>query len=105
MAKFQVGDDVKFKVGVITAGRRSRAAFGLAAFEGDFDYAKDDDQEDNHGCHSTMACFWLIAYQGIPSGGYIEAGMIPQVRWIGSVSVQQRLPASVQRPLAPVSAR
>ena len=85
------------------------AAFGLQAFEGDFDYAKDDDQDDNNGCHSTMSCFWLIAYQGIPSGGYIEAGMIPQVRWIGSVSARQRAasvrPASVQRPLAPVGVR
>jgi hypothetical protein len=53
------------------------AAFGLDYFEGEFDYAKDDDNDDNLGCHSTMSCFWLIAYQGIPSGGYIENGMIP----------------------------
>eukprot|EP00621_Florenciella_sp_RCC1693_P013539 CAMPEP_0182529542 /NCGR_PEP_ID=MMETSP1323-20130603/5259_1 /TAXON_ID=236787 /ORGANISM="Florenciella parvula, Strain RCC1693" /LENGTH=969 /DNA_ID=CAMNT_0024738755 /DNA_START=20 /DNA_END=2929 /DNA_ORIENTATION=+ len=53
------------------------AAFGLKYFEGEFLYAgMDDDGQD--GCHSTMSCFWLIAYQGIPNGGYIEASMVPQ---------------------------
>jgi hypothetical protein len=41
------------------------AQFGLAYFEDWFVYGDDDSAS---GCHSVVACFFLIFYKGIPAG-------------------------------------
>jgi len=51
------------------------ASFGLEYFENYFHYDMDyeDDADDlskpnPYGCHSVVACFWLILYKGVPDG-------------------------------------
>jgi hypothetical protein len=51
------------------------ASFGLDFFEDFFIYDSDyDDDADDltgpnpYGCHSVVACFWLIMYKGVPAG-------------------------------------
>lgn len=45
------------------------ASFGLEYFEEFFVYDEyDDEQPEQRGCHSVVACFWLIFYHGVPAG-------------------------------------
>lgn len=37
-----------------------------------FHYDSLADDGDTHGCHSVVACFWLILYAGVPLGGMGE---------------------------------
>jgi hypothetical protein len=55
------------------------ASFGLDYFEDFFIYDSDyDDDADDltgpnpYGCHSVVACFWLIMYKGVPAGSMDE---------------------------------
>jgi len=45
---------------------------GLAYFEDWFQYDPLADDEEKHGCHSAVGCFWLIFYAGVPIGNMAE---------------------------------
>jgi len=45
---------------------------GLAYFEDWFQYDPLVDDEEKHGCHSAVGCFWLILYGGVPIGNMAE---------------------------------
>jgi len=44
----------------------------LAYFEDWFQYDPLADDEEKHGCHSAVGCFWLIFYAGVPIGNMAE---------------------------------
>eukprot|EP00615_Pteridomonas_danica_P011690 CAMPEP_0114330802 /NCGR_PEP_ID=MMETSP0101-20121206/1993_1 /TAXON_ID=38822 ORGANISM="Pteridomonas danica, Strain PT" /NCGR_SAMPLE_ID=MMETSP0101 /ASSEMBLY_ACC=CAM_ASM_000211 /LENGTH=1284 /DNA_ID=CAMNT_0001460933 /DNA_START=3986 /DNA_END=7840 /DNA_ORIENTATION=+ len=48
------------------------AQFGVNYFEEWFQYDSLADDGEKHGCHSVVACFWLIFYGGVPIGGMTE---------------------------------
>jgi hypothetical protein len=45
---------------------------GLAYFEDWFQYDPLADDEEKHGCHSAVGCFWLILYAGVPIGNMAD---------------------------------